>query len=166
MSGNRRKLPFQQTRDGWWEGVTEIGVLRAAAVLSPPTGIHGELHEVCEPSDLLGAGRFTARQRAKLIQIDWISAFRNQVRIDKREVAELILGIVVDILGHVPIQHFKGFDISCTPTPPWDFAVLDASKFVVLLPQIGFEDFGRRQEPENSYVSARETGTSFFSEDW
>src|SRR5207244_12259757 len=30
VSGNGRKLPFQQTRDGWWERVTEIGVLRAA----------------------------------------------------------------------------------------------------------------------------------------
>src|SRR2546428_11819431 len=61
VSGNRRKLPFQQTRDGWGERVTEIGVLGAAAVLRPVTGVHGELHEVGEPPDLLGAGRFTAR---------------------------------------------------------------------------------------------------------
>ena len=31
-------------------------------------------------------------------------ALGNQVRIDEGEMAELILGIVVDILGHVPIQ--------------------------------------------------------------
>ena len=74
VSGNCRKLPFQQTRDGWWKRVTEIGVLRAAAVPNPPTGVHGELHEVGEPSDLLGACRFTARQSAKLIQIDGIGA--------------------------------------------------------------------------------------------
>src|SRR5712692_1735134 len=67
VSGNRRKLPLQQTRDGLREGVTEIGVLRTAAVPGPPTGVHGELHEVCEPSDLLGACRLTARQGAKLI---------------------------------------------------------------------------------------------------
>ena len=106
MSGNGRKLPLTQTRDGLSERVTEIRVLRAAAVARPPTGVHGELHEVGEPSDLLGAGRFTARQRAKLIQIDGCRALRSQVRVDEGEVAELILGIVVDILGHVPIQHW------------------------------------------------------------
>src|SRR5207237_2458675 len=25
-SGNGWELPFEQTRDGWWEGVTQIGV--------------------------------------------------------------------------------------------------------------------------------------------
>src|SRR5206468_12583201 len=79
VSGNGRKLPFQQPRDGWWEGVPEIGVLGAAAVLGPVTGIHGELHEVGEPPDLLGAGRFTAGQGAKLIQIDGIATLGNQV---------------------------------------------------------------------------------------
>jgi hypothetical protein len=52
VSGNRRKPPFQQTRDCWSERVTEIGVLRAAAVFSPVTGVYGELHEIGEPSDL------------------------------------------------------------------------------------------------------------------
>src|SRR5258706_8871501 len=72
--GNGRKLPFTQTRDGLRECVTEIGVLRAAAVARPPAGVHGELHEVGETSNLLGTGRFAARQRAKLIQIDWFRA--------------------------------------------------------------------------------------------
>src|SRR5437870_13191384 len=45
VSGNRRKLPFTQTRDGLRERATQIGVLRAAAVSRPITGIHGELHE-------------------------------------------------------------------------------------------------------------------------
>jgi hypothetical protein len=150
-SGNRRKLPVTQTRDSLSERVTEIGVLRATAVARPPTGVHRELHEVGEPSLVLEcACRLTALQRAKLVQIDGICAFRNQVRIDEREVADLILGIVVYILGHVPIQHLKGSNVAWTPAPPWDFAVLDASQFVVLLPQIGFDDFGRRQENESA----------------
>src|SRR5258708_38909157 len=103
VSGNRRKLPFTQTRDGLSERVTEIGVLRAAAVARPPTGVHGELHEVGEPSDLLGACRSTARQRAKAIQIDGLRALRSQVCVEEGEVADLILGIIVDILRHVPI---------------------------------------------------------------
>src|SRR5207302_9378816 len=58
------------------------------------------------------------RQIAKPIQIDRIRALRNQVRVDEREVGELILGIVVDVLGRVPIQHLKGLDIGRTPAPP------------------------------------------------
>src|SRR5258708_2844760 len=61
VSGNGRKLPFQQTRDSGWERVTEIGVLRAAAVARPPTGVHGELHQVGEPElVLLGPCPLTA----------------------------------------------------------------------------------------------------------
>ena len=101
-----------------WERVAEIRVLRAAAVARPITGVHGELHQVGKPSDLLGACRFTARQRAKLIQIDGIPTLRNQVGVDELEMADLILGIVVDILGHVPIQYLQGSRVAWTPAPP------------------------------------------------
>src|SRR2546430_7859805 len=127
-SRNRRKLPLTQTRDGLSERVPEIGVLRAAAVARPPAGVHRELHEVGEPSLVLEcACRLTALQRAKLIQIDGIGALRNQVRIDEREVADLILGIVVYILGHVPIQHFKGSYVSWIPALSLYLAVLGSS---------------------------------------
>ena len=158
-SGNGRKLPLQQTRDGWGERVTEIGVLGAAAVLRPVTGVHGQLHEVGEPFDFLGACCFTARQGAKLIQIGGRGALGHQVGVDEREVGELILGIVVDILVHVPIEHFQGSGVGGTPTPAWDFAVLDASQFVVLLPEIGFEGLERSQEPEYGRVSRCEPAT-------
>src|SRR6266702_4945591 len=165
VSGNRRKLPCKQPRDGLREGVTEIGILGAAAVAGPPTGVHGELHEVGQPSlVLLCACGLTAPQRAKPLQVDGIGTLGDQVGVEEREVADLILGIVVDILVHVPIEHFQGSGVGGTPAPPWDFAVLDASQFVVLLPEIGFEDFGRRQEPENGRVSRCETATTFFSE--
>src|SRR5713101_6612142 len=67
VSGNRRELSRTQTGDCLSESVTEVGILRAAAVPRPPTGVHRELHEVGEPSDLLGACRLTAWQRAKPI---------------------------------------------------------------------------------------------------
>ncbi|HYL43133.1 MAG TPA: hypothetical protein VEU97_07100 [Ktedonobacteraceae bacterium] len=159
VSGNRRKLPFTQTRDSLSERITEIGVLRATAVAGPPAGVHRELHEVGEPSDLPGACRFTARQRAKLIQIDGIRALGDQIGVDEREVAELILGIVVDILVHIPIQLFKGSGVGSAPRPSWNFAVLDSSEFVILLPQIGFEDFGCSQEPEYGHVTLRNRRT-------
>jgi hypothetical protein len=51
VAGDGRELPGIQTRDGLWEGVAEIGVLGAAAVAGPPTGVHRELHEVGEPPE-------------------------------------------------------------------------------------------------------------------
>ena len=133
------------------------GFLCVAAVARPPTGIHGKLHQVGEPSDLLGASCLTARQSAKLIQIDGLGPFRSQIGVKEREVGDLIVGVVVDVLVHVLIEHLKGLGVGWIPGPSWDFAVLDAAEFVVLLPQIGFEDFCCRQKPKNVRVSPRET---------
>ena len=41
-----------------------------------------------------------------------------------------------------------------------DLAVLDAAEFVVLLPEVGLEDFGRRQKPEDRLVTLGEAGLS------
>jgi len=76
-------------------------------------------------------------------------------------VAELILGIVVDILGHVPIQLEQAVDVGLAPAAPWHFAVLDATEFVALLLQVAFDDFDRGQEPEYGHVSLCETATPF-----
>ncbi len=106
----------------------------------------------------------TAGQRAKASQIDGIDALGGQVGVEEVHVAELIFGIVADILKHVPIQHEQASDVGSTAASPLDFAVLDASQFVVLLPQIAFDDFDRSQEPENGHVSLGETATAFFGE--
>ena len=59
----------------------------------------------------------------------------------------------MDVLGDVLIEDFKGGGVGWIPASAWDFAVLDASEFVVLLPQIGFEDFGRSREPQQCRVA-------------
>ena len=164
VSGNGWKPPLTQTRNGLRERVTEIGVLIAAAVARPPTGVHGEFHEVGEPPDLPGACRFTTRNIAKVIQIDGIGANGSQECVDEREVADLILGIVVNVLRHVAIQLLKGIDVGCTRRSSWNFAVWDSSEFVVLSPQIGFENFNCSQEPENCHISPCDPATSFFGE--
>ncbi len=133
--GNGRKLlPHKQAGDGLREGVAEIRVLGPAAVAGPPTGVHFELHQVGEAADLLRAGCLAARQRAEPIQIGWLHAMRNQICVDEVEVGELILGIVVDILRHIRVQHRERGRVNCTPTPAGDFAVLNATEFIVLLP--------------------------------
>ena len=68
---------------------------------------------------------------------------------------DLIVGVIMDVLVHVPIQHFHGVGIGWVPSSAWNFAVLDSGELVVLLPQIGFDDFCCRQESENVRISPR-----------
>src|SRR5882672_8271741 len=76
--------------------------------------------------------------------------------------SQLILGIVVDVLVHVAVKNLKGGGVEWTPTPSRNFAILDSSQLVVLLPQIGFENFCSSQKPENGGISWRETARFFF----
>src|ERR1700682_4297465 len=52
-SGNRRVLPDRQRGNGLSRGVAEVGILGSAAIASPPAGIHRELHQISEPSELV-----------------------------------------------------------------------------------------------------------------
>jgi hypothetical protein len=61
-------------------------------------------------------------------------------------VAELIIGIVVDILRHVRIEVLQRRGVSRAPATAGDFAILDPSEFVVLQPEIGLDLLNRRQE--------------------
>ena len=73
---------------------------------------------------------------------------------------DLIVGVVVDILGHVGVQHFHGGGVRWVPSSAWNFAVLDSGELVILLPQICFDDFCCRQESENIRVSPWETAAT------
>jgi hypothetical protein len=67
----------------------------------------------------------------------------------------------VDVLVHVPIKYLKGRGVWNIPSSSWDFAVLNSSEFVVLLPQVGLKDFGRSQEPENCRISVVQASWSY-----
>ena len=57
--------------------------------------------------------------------------------------AHLIIGIVGDILGHVAIKDLEVGDVGLT----YRTGRTDSSQFVILLPQIGLDNFGRSQQP-------------------
>ena len=82
---------------------------------------------------------------------------RLQVGVNEGEVADLVVGVVVDVLVHVLVQHRDRLGVGRVPASAGDFAVLDAGELVVLLPQIGLDDLGRSQEAENRRVSLRKT---------
>src|SRR5215469_14763205 len=48
----------------------EVGVVGVTAIPSPPTGVHGELHEVSKPGLSAGPSGRTARQGAELVEIN------------------------------------------------------------------------------------------------
>src|SRR5262250_3540240 len=78
-SGNSWMLSHCQSWNGLFKRITQVGILRAASIASPPTGVYGQLHYVSEPSDLLRPRSLTAGQRAEIVQVHCIGAFRRQI---------------------------------------------------------------------------------------
>src|SRR5260370_3651216 len=101
--GNCRVLTLVQTRDSLRKRRAEIGVF-FAAVASPPTGIHTELFQICKPSGLLNAAHRRGRQLSKTTEVDWLLALGFQIGLQEGHVADLIVGIVGDVLRHVAIK--------------------------------------------------------------
>src|SRR5947207_8141099 len=73
----------------------------------------------------------------------------------------LILGVVVDVLIHVPVQLFHCVGVIRISGAAWFFAVLNSGEFVVLNPEIGFENFRCGGEPEKSSVALVEVWSAF-----
>ena len=68
--------------------------------------------------------------------------------------ALLVIGVVVDVLGEILVQHREGPGVVLVPASARALAVLDPAELVVLLPQIGLEELRRSQELENGHVTA------------
>jgi hypothetical protein len=118
--------------------------MAVVAVSRPPAGINRELGQVSEPlSDQGGvnSGGSTARQGAKRIEICRSCSMGDQVRIEELVMSDLIIGIVVDVLSHISVQHCDVGGVEWTATSTRDFGVLDATQFVVLDPKVGLEYF-------------------------
>jgi hypothetical protein len=68
-------------------------------------------------------------------------------------VADLIFGVVVDVLGHVRIEDRDRVGVGRTVASTRDLAVLDPGELVVLLPDIGLDDLDRGHQAENRRVA-------------
>ena len=69
-------------------------------------------------------------------------------------VSDLIIGVVVDVVGHVFLKNLQGVRVGFIASAARNFVVLDAAEFVVLDPKVGLEYFCRRCESEQGCVSA------------
>src|SRR5207302_3323588 len=98
-----------------WGVRVEVGVCHAA-VARPEAGIDRELGEIGEaPSGLVRAVRLTARQYAEMGKIRGTCAFCFQIIAEKGGVADFVVGIVVDVLRHVPVEELQRLCKGCVP---------------------------------------------------
>ncbi len=69
---------------------------------------------------------------------------------------ELVLGVVVDVLGHVRVEFAQRLGKRLVAAAARYFPVLNSAQLVVLLPQVGLENLRRGQEPQNRRVAVAE----------
>src|SRR5262249_50072696 len=99
---------------------------------------------------------------AKRLKVYGIRSLGCQVRIEEILMGEFVIGIVMDVLGHIRVELLKSDSIEWIPTAAWYFAVLNAPEFVVLHPEIGFQDFCRCADPRPRRLPWSESASFFF----
>jgi len=93
-------------------------------------------------------------------QVDLLCAFRLQVVVEKPVVADLIVGVVGDVLRHIAVEHEEPGDVGWSEPSNdflpvefeinWRLALIGCSaKFGILNPQVGFDLLQGAQEGEN-----------------
>ena len=122
-----------------------------AAIAQVPARVDIERLQVGQPPDLLGALRLAAGERPKRIEIDGRGPLRLQVRVEKRHVAVLVIGVVADVLRQVLVEVLQRGRVGTV-------AALDASELVVLRPQIGFDQLGSGKEAQDVDVATGDPG--------
>ena len=138
----------------------KIRVVAIVAVAGPPTSVDGKLRQVSEPvSDQvrIDSRRSAAHQSAKLIEICRSGSLGDEVRVEKGVVSDFIIGVVVDVHGHVLVKDFQGFSVGFISSPTRYFVILHASEFVVLDPKVSLEYFCRRCESKQSRIPRCQT---------
>ncbi len=133
--------------------------MAVVAVASPPTRIQSESHQVCKTKFSAGACRTAALQRAKLLKVDRRCPLRSEICVEKVLVSEFVVGIVVDILGHVRVQHRKSIGEGWIAASTRLLLVLNSRQFVVLHPEVRLQNLRGCGEPKQGGISSRKTLT-------
>ena len=120
----------------------KIRVMAVVAIASPPAVVDRKLRQVSEPiadEGGVNSGGGAAHQGAKRIEICRSRSLGDQVRVEELVVSDLIIGIVMDVLGHVFVHHRQGGGVGWVASCRLGLRVLDAAEFVVLDPKVGLE---------------------------
>src|ERR1700739_4183260 len=67
--------------------------------------------------------------------------FGGEVCVEEVLVSEFVVGIVVNVLSHIRVEHCESGGVSWISASTRDFTVWDPPEFVVLYPKIGLQDF-------------------------
>ena len=70
---------------------------------------------------------------------------------------DFVVGIVVNVLGKVRVQYGKRSGVGGIAGPAGNFPVLNPSEFVVLNPEVAFEDFSCSRKAKECRISLRES---------
>jgi hypothetical protein len=68
-------------------------------------------------------------------------------------VADLVVGVIGNILRHIAIEILQGGNIRWIPGIGIVVMIYDASEFVILLPQIGLNELDRCGEPQERDIA-------------
>src|SRR5580704_11067077 len=131
--------------------------MAVVAVASPPTRVQSESCQVGKTQFSAGARRSAALQRAKLLKAYRSCSLRSQIRVEKVLVSEFVVSIVVDILGHVRVQHRKSIGEGWIAASTRLLFVLNSRQFVVLHPEVRLQNLRSRGKAKERGISPRET---------
>ena len=92
------------------------------------------------------ARRLAPPQRFELLEVHRLSALRDQIRVDEQLVSPLIVCVVRDVLRHVGIEVLQRLDVGRVPS-------LRTSELGVLLPEVGLEQLGGGEEPQDCDIT-------------
>ena len=146
------------------ESSSKVWVRGLAAVPCPPFGVDRQLLQVGEASFLGNSSDLTRRQNRKVAQVNRLCAFRLQVIVEKPVVADLIVGVVGDVLRHIAVEHEESGDVGWSE-PSNDFLTVEfqidwrlaligrSAEFGVLNPQVGLDLLQGAQEGQNCDVA-------------
>src|SRR5205814_8215383 len=131
----------------------QVRIMAAAPITRVPAGINRELHEVGKAQLSARSGSSAAGQSTEAFQVNGIGSLGNEICIQEILVSELVVGVVVDVLRKIVINSLKFSHILRITAAAGDLVVLDSGEFVVLHPEISFENLRRRGKPEEGGVS-------------
>ena len=107
---------------------------------------------VGQSADLLGPFRLAARQGAEFVEVHRLCAYGLQIRVQKRGVALLVACIAGNILRAVGVEVHEGSLIAVHRLEGrvclhGELARSEPPELGILLPEIGFDELRRREQP-------------------
>jgi hypothetical protein len=101
-----------QIGDGIFESAPEVWIRRRASVPRPPGRIDDELLKIGEPAILRDSGYSARWQHREPTQVNRLRTFRYEIVVEKSMMADLIVGVIGDVLRHIAVKNLKGSHVA------------------------------------------------------